>query len=46
MNYYLLSVDDDYIYNKTYIKIMINYIEKYKSDSFCLSRKVKLLKIE
>ena len=39
MDYYLLSVDDDYIYNKTYIKTMINYIKKYKSDSFCLSKK-------
>ena len=43
MNYYLLSVDDDYIYNITYIKTMINYIEKYKSDSFCLSRKGKVI---
>ena len=43
MNYYLLSVDDDYFYNITYIKTMINYIEKYKSDSFCLSRKGKVI---
>ena len=43
MNYYLLSVDDDYIYNITYIKTMVNYIENYKSDSFCLSRKGKVI---
>ena len=43
MNYYLLSVDDDYIYNITYIKTMINYIEKYKSDSFCLSKNSKVI---
>ena len=34
--YYLLSVDDDWIYRKDYISMMINYIEKFKSDSFCL----------
>ena len=38
MNYYLLSVDDDWIYKKTYIKTMIFFIEKYNSDSFCLSK--------
>ena len=38
MNYYLLSVDDDWIYTKKYIKTMIYYIEKYNSDSFCLSK--------
>jgi len=38
MNYYLLSVDDDCIYTKKYIKTMIYYIEKYNSDSFCLSK--------
>ena len=38
MNYYLLSVDDDWIYNKGYIKTMIYNIEKYNSDSFCLGR--------
>ena len=43
MNYYLLSVDDDWIYHKKYIKTMINYIEKYKSDSFCLSKKGKII---
>ena len=34
--YYLLSIDDDWIYRKDYISMMINYIKKYKSDSFCL----------
>lgn len=43
MNYYLLSVDDDWIYHENYIKTMINYIEKYKSDSFCLSKKGKII---
>ena len=38
MNYYLLSVDDDWIYNKEYIKTMLYYIQKYKSDSFCLGK--------
>ena len=38
LNYYLLSVDDDWIYTKIYIKTMIYYIEKYNSDSFCLSK--------
>lgn len=33
--YYLLSVDDDWIYRKDYISMMINYIEKFKSDCFC-----------
>lgn len=36
-NYFLLSVDDDWIYRKDYIKIMIQYLKDYKSDSFCLS---------
>ena len=43
MNYYLLSVDDDWIYNKKYIKTMINYIERFNSDSFCLSKKSKII---
>jgi hypothetical protein len=38
MNYYLLSVDDDWIYKKIYIKTMIFFIEKYNSDSFSLSK--------
>ena len=38
MNYYLLSVDDDWIYDKEYIKTMLYYIKKYKSDSFCLGK--------
>lgn len=36
-NYFLLSIDDDWIYRKDYIKIMIQYLKDYKSDSFCLS---------
>jgi hypothetical protein len=42
-NYYLLSVDDDWIYNKKYIKTMIYYIERFNSDSFCLSKKSKII---
>jgi hypothetical protein len=38
MNYYLMSVDDDWIYQKIYIKTMIYFIEKFKSDSFCLGK--------
>lgn len=34
--YYLLSIDDDFIYRKDYISIMVNNIEKFNSDSFCL----------
>ena len=37
-NYYLLSVDDDWIYRHDYIKMMIEFIEKFSSDSFCLSQ--------
>ncbi len=36
-DYYLLSVDDDWIYRHDYIKIMKEYLEQYESDSFCLS---------
>ena len=36
LNYYLLSVDDDFIYRQDYIELMIYYIEKFNSDSFCL----------
>ena len=35
--YLLLSVDDDWIYRNDYVKIMVDYINKYNSDSFCLS---------
>ena len=35
--YYLLSVDDDWIYRYDYIKMMINYLKEYESDSFCLA---------
>lgn len=42
LNYYLISVDDDIIYRKDYIELLIYNIEKYKSDSFCLS-KAKLI---
>lgn len=35
-DYYLLSVDDDYIYRNDYIKMMVEYIELYQVDSFCL----------
>ena len=38
LNYYLISVDDDIIYRKDYIELLIYNIEKYKSDSFCLSK--------
>ena len=37
LNYYLLSVDDDIIYREDYIELMVYYIEKFNSDSFCLS---------
>lgn len=36
-NYYLLSVDDDWIYRNDYIELMIGYLKKYKSDTFCLA---------
>lgn len=35
--YYLLSIDDDWIYRNDYIELMINYLETLKGDSFCLS---------
>jgi len=35
-NYYLLSIDDDWIYRNDYISMMINYLNQYNSDSFCL----------
>lgn len=36
-DYYLLSVDDDWVYRSDYVGMMVDYIEQYKSDSFCLS---------
>ena len=38
LNYYLLSIDDDWLYREDYIEIMLKYIKKYNSDSFCLSK--------
>ena len=38
MNYYLLNVDDNWIYKKIYIKTMIFFIEKNNSDSFSFSK--------
>lgn len=35
--YYLLSVDDDWIYRNDYIELMVNYLEKYNTDTFCLA---------
>lgn len=35
--YYLLSIDDDWIYRKDYISMMINRIEFFNGDSFCPS---------
>lgn len=35
--YYLLSVDDDWLYRSDYVRLMINYLEKYKTDAFCLA---------
>ena len=37
VEYLLLSVDDDWIYRNDYVKLMVDYINKYNSDSFCLS---------
>ena len=37
-DYLLLSVDDDWIYRHDYIKMMVNFLEKYGSDAFCLFR--------
>ena len=37
-DYLLLSVDDDWIYRHDYIKMMIEFLEKYDSDAFCLFR--------
>ena len=36
-SFYLLTVDDDWIYRRDYIKIMMKYLEEYKSDTFCLA---------
>lgn len=35
-DYFLFSVDDDWIYRHDYIKIMLEYLKKYGSDCFCL----------
>lgn len=35
-DYFLFSVDDDYIYRKDYIKRMVEYIKESGGDSFCL----------
>lgn len=35
--YYLLSVDDDWIYREDYISLMIENLETRGGDSFCLS---------
>ena len=37
-DYLLLSVDDDWIYRHDYIKMMIEFLEKYNADAFCLFR--------
>ena len=37
-DYLLLSVDDDWIYRHDYIKMMIEFLEKYDADAFCLFR--------
>ena len=39
-DYYLLSVDDDWIYRNDYIKLMVNYLEQSKSDTFCLANAI------
>jgi hypothetical protein len=35
--YFLVSVDDDWIYRNDYIEMMVDYLFKYDADSFCLS---------
>ena len=35
--YYLLSVDDDWIYRDDYISLMVGFIEEFDADSFCLA---------
>ena len=35
-DYFLLSVDDDWVYRHDYIKMMLEYLKKYDSDCFCL----------
>ena len=35
--YLLLSIDDDVIYRNDYIKIMVDYLNQYNADSFCLA---------
>ena len=36
-NYYLISVDDDWIYRSDYIELMLKYLEQYNADTFCLA---------
>ena len=35
--YYLLSVDDDWLYRSDYIEMMIRFIKQYNADTFCLA---------
>ena len=35
--YYLLSIDDDWIYSLDYIERMVYYLNKYSTDTFCLA---------
>ena len=35
--FYLLSCDDDWIYRKDYIKLMMFYLDQFKADTFCLA---------
>lgn len=35
-DYLLLSADDDWIYRKDFSKLMVEYLEKYNSDTFCM----------
>ena len=36
-DYYIVSIDDDLIYRNDYIEMMVNYIQQYNGDSFCLA---------
>ena len=35
-DYFLLSVDDDWVYSYEYIKMMVEYLENYETDAFSL----------
>lgn len=35
--YYIVSIDDDFIYREDYIQLMVNYIKEYDADSFCMA---------